>query len=47
MGHAVDMVRQQENHLLRRRGNKLLSGSRYLWPYAEENLPQKAPGALR
>ncbi len=40
MGLAVDLVRRQEHQLLRRQGNKLLGGSRYLWLYAEENLPQ-------
>jgi transposase len=40
MGSAVDLVRRQEHQLLRRQGNTMLGGSRYLWLYAEENLPQ-------
>jgi transposase len=39
MGSAVDMVRMQEHRLLRRQGLSPLTGSRYLWLYAEENLP--------
>ena len=39
MGSAVDMVRLQEHRLLRRQGLNSLTGSRYLWLYAEENLP--------
>ena len=39
MGHAVDMVRRQEIRLQRRQGRKDLVGSRFLWLYAEENVP--------
>jgi len=39
MNHAVDMVRRQENSLLRRKGRNELKGSRFLWLYAEENVP--------
>ena len=39
MGTAVDTVRMQEHRLLRRQGLNTLTGSKYLWLYAEENLP--------
>ena len=40
MGSAVDTVRMQEHRLLRRDGVNLLAGSKYLWLYSQENLPE-------
>ena len=42
---AVDLVRKHEHlALLRETGTSVLTGSKYLWLYAEERLPQaKAP----
>lgn len=36
---AVNQVRQQENAYLLRRGDKRLQGTRYLWGYSDENVP--------
>jgi len=41
MTHAVDLVRRAENRELRALGDDRLSRTRYLWLYAEENLPEK------
>lgn len=38
---ALDEVRSLENAQLRRQGNDALAGSRYLWLYAEENVPER------
>jgi transposase len=40
MGDAVDTVRKQEQRALRAAGLETLTGSKYLWLYAEENLPE-------
>jgi transposase len=40
MGVAVDTVRKQEHRALRAEGLATLTGSKYLWLYSEENLPQ-------
>jgi transposase len=37
---AVDRVRKQENKLLREQGDETLKGTRYLWLWSEENMPQ-------
>lgn len=38
---AVDTVRKQENRALAAEGDKSLAGSKYLWLYSAENLPDK------
>jgi len=40
VGHAVDLVRRKEHKELRSRGDERLTGSKYLWLYAKENVPQ-------
>lgn len=49
MGHmvkAVDTVRKQEHRSLRSAGNEILKGTKYLWLYSEENLPDRRRPAL-
>jgi len=41
MGDAVDTVRKAEHKELRAQGLEILSGSKYLWLYGEENLPKR------
>jgi transposase len=41
MNQAVDEVRKYEHKSLRKEGEDTLSGTKYLWLFAEENLPQK------
>jgi transposase len=41
MGKAVDTVRKQEHRLLRAAGDNSLVGSKYLWLYSEENVPDR------
>ena len=41
MGRAVDDVRKREHRALAAAGHATLSGSKYLWLYAEENLPEQ------
>lgn len=44
MGHmnkAVDTVRKQEHRQLKQEGDESLKGSKYLWLYAQENVPDK------
>jgi transposase len=38
---AVDTVRKQENRALNAAGDKTLAGSKYLWLYSAENLPDR------
>ena len=38
---AVDTVRKQENRALAAAGDKSLAGSKYLWLYSAENLPER------
>jgi len=38
---AVDTVRKAENRALRAEGNTSLTGSKYLWLYSAENLPER------
>ena len=38
---AVDTVRKQENRALVATGDKSLSGTKYLWLYSQENLPDR------
>lgn len=44
LGKAVDTVRKQENRALAAQGDKSLAGSKYLWLYSAENLPDKHRG---
>jgi transposase len=41
MGEAVDKVRRREHRQLVESGESLLSGTKYLWLYNEENLPEE------
>ena len=41
MGEAVNEVRKREHRQLRAAGDETLAGSRFLWLYAEENLPDR------
>jgi transposase len=41
MGEAVDGVRKREHRLLRAEGDETLTGTKYLWLYGEENLPEQ------
>jgi len=40
LNKAVDEVRKKEHRALEARGEKTLKGTKYLWLYAEENLPE-------
>ena len=40
MGAAVDAVRKAEHRRLRAAGDEALKGTKYLWLYAKENLPE-------
>lgn len=40
MNQAVDIVRRAESKSLRADGDETLTGSRYLWLYGEENVPE-------
>jgi transposase len=41
MTEAVDKVRKQEHRLLQEQGDDSLKGTKYLWLFAEENLPEQ------
>src|ERR1700736_3880286 len=41
MGTAVDTVRKSEHKALRAQGLEILTDSKYLWLYSEENLPDR------
>ena len=41
MGKAVDDVRKREHRRLRAAGDETLTGTKYLWLYSEENLPER------
>jgi transposase len=41
MGKAVDDVRKREHRALQAEGDETLTGSKYLWLYAAQNLPEK------
>ena len=41
MNQAVDLVRRREHRLLRAQGDETLTGSKYLWLYGEENVPDR------
>ena len=47
MGEAVDTVRKREHRELRAEGIDTLTGSKYLWLYAEKNLPDKHKSTFR
>jgi transposase len=40
MNRAVDIVRRAESKALRAKGDETLTGSRYLWLYGAENVPE-------
>ena len=40
MNEAVDQVRKEEHRILLAQGNRILVGTKHLWLYAEENLPE-------
>lgn len=42
MNEAVDQVRRREQRELKAAGDDTLTGTRHLWLYAEENLPEKS-----
>lgn len=41
IGEAVDQVRKQEHRALNEKGHSILTGTRYIWLYAGENLPER------
>jgi len=41
MNEAVDRVRRQEHRVLRAQGDETLTGSKYVWLYGEENVPDR------
>ena len=41
VGKAVDTVRKQEHRERMREGDETLKGSKYLWLYSKENVPEK------
>jgi len=41
LGKAVDTVRKQEHRALMASGDETLKGSKYLWLYSQENVPQQ------
>jgi transposase len=41
MNEAVDIVRRRENRALRAEGDERLVGSKHMWLYAAENLPER------
>jgi transposase len=41
IGKAVDMVRKQEHRELMESGDETLKGSKYLWLYSRENVPER------
>ena len=41
MGKAMDEARKKEHRALKQIGDETLTGSKYLWLYAEENFPKK------
>jgi transposase len=42
MTEAVDQVRKGEHHRLQAEGDETLKGTKYLWLYSEENLPESS-----
>ena len=42
MNEAVDAVRKAEHRRLHAEGDETLKGTKYLWLYSEENLPEEA-----
>jgi transposase len=42
MNDAVDMVRRRENRQLRERGDERLVGSKHLWLYGAESVPDES-----
>ena len=46
MNDAVDIVRRRENRLLRAEGDERLVGTKYMWLYGVENLPERYDAAF-
>ena len=46
MNQAVDQVRRREHRRLRAQGDETLTGSKYVWLYGEENIPEHPPGVV-
>jgi len=44
IGKAVDTVRKQEHRELMEEGDETLKGSKYLWLYSRENVPERRRG---
>jgi transposase len=42
MTDAVDQVRKEEHRLLQAEGDETLKGTKYLWLFSEENLPERS-----
>jgi transposase len=42
MTDAVDQVRKEEHRLLQAGGDETLKGTKYLWLFSEENLPERS-----
>jgi transposase len=42
MNEAVDQVRRSEHRELKAAGDETLTGTKHLWLYAQENLPEKS-----
>jgi transposase len=47
MNEAVDAVRKEENRLYMEDYFDILKGTKYLWLFAEENIPEKWWSVLR
>jgi transposase len=47
MNEAVDTVRKEEHRLLMEDKNNILKGTKYLWLFAEENVPEKMVEVFR
>ncbi len=46
MVEAVDMVRKREHRSLKREGDESLKGTKYLWLYNQENVPERRRSTL-
>jgi transposase len=46
MNKAVDQVRKQEHRTLMNEGDERLKGTKYLWLYAQENVPESKQNAF-
>ena len=46
VNEAVDTTRKRENRAMVKKGSTDLKGTRYIWLYASENLPDKYRGKI-